>query len=44
MSFERGTQRIPVRIAVTGWRGVTPVVGMNATVKIHRGSGARPDS
>lgn len=35
-NFERGTQRIPVRIAVPDWQGVAPVVGMNATVKIHK--------
>lgn len=34
--FERGTQRIPVRIVVADWQGVVPVVGMNATVKIHK--------
>ncbi|WP_156935265.1 ABC transporter permease [Pseudonocardia spinosispora] len=36
VNYERGTQRIPVRIAVIDWQGVAPVVGTNATVKIHR--------
>lgn len=36
VNFERGTQRIPVRIAVAGWQGVAPVVGTNVTVKIHK--------